>query len=123
MPSVVAKIESWGRKAGLTGDATKILLKASRKNLMFSEIAKSAGCSPQALRYQLQKIGINSFKPKFDDKVKELGYKDTKDFFTDKKNVYKTLKELSDITGFCCPTVSKYYHKFVEEIKSAQEKE
>jgi hypothetical protein len=123
MPRVVAKIESWGRKAGLSGDVHKILLKAARKNMMFSEIAKSAGCTPQALRYQLQKVGINSFKPRFDDKVKELGYADVRDFFTDKKNVYKTMKELSDMTGFCCHTVSRYYHKFVEEVKAAQEKE
>ena len=122
MPNVVAKIESWGKKEGLIGDAYKILRKAASKRLMFSEIARSAGCTPQALRYQLQRMGINSFKPSFEDKIRELGYEDVKDFFTDKENVYKSMKELSDITGFCCPTVSKYYHKFVEEAESIEEK-
>jgi hypothetical protein len=122
MPSIASRIESWGKKEGLSGNLVKILHRAASKHLMVSEIAKSAGCSPQALRYHLQRIGINSLKPKFEDKVKELGYEDVRAFFTDKKNVYKSMKELADLTGFCCPTVSKYYHKFVEEAESIEEK-
>lgn len=122
MPGVVARIESWGKKEGMAGSITKILRTAVRNRLMFSAIAESAGCSPQALRYQLDRLGINTFKPTFESRVQELGYKDVKDFFTDKKNVYKSMKELSEITGFCCPTVSRHYHKFEAEAALSQEK-
>jgi DNA-binding Lrp family transcriptional regulator len=121
MPKVVKKIESWGKRKGISGKVSDILLTAVKKKMSFSEIAESAGCSPQALRYQLRKIGVNSFKQKFEERVKELGYSNVREFFTNKDNVYKSMKELSQVTGFCYPTVSKYYHKFVAEAKSSME--
>jgi len=115
MPSVVSKIVAWGKRSRLSGDASEILRQAVKKNIRFSDIANSAGCSPQALRYQLKKIGINSLKPKFEERIRAIGYKDLKEFFTG-DNAFKTMKELAEGTGFCCPTVSKYYHKFVETL-------
>lgn len=115
MPSVVNKIQLWGKRKKISGGVDKILQKAVQKHLSFSEIANSVGCSTQALRYQLKKIGVSSIKPKFEDKIKEIGYKDLKEFFTG-DNAFKTMKELAKETGFCCPTISKYYHEFANTL-------
>jgi len=114
MASIRKKIEDWG-KSNIENEDIQVVLNALVvKGMGDYDIARLFDCSVPAMRYWLRSFSLSKAKPTFEDRLKSLGYRDLKDFFTRPGNRQgeKTFKDLGKETGFCYSTVSKWYRHF-----------
>lgn len=110
------------KRSGKRHNVEEYLRKQLRVGKSTSQIAEELECSIPSIRYWLAKYGLSSGRQSFRDRIKDMGYESLRAFFTDKKNAFKSFKQLGKDTGFCYPTVSQHYYEFLEEMKNEQAK-
>jgi len=108
------------KRSGKRHNVEEYLRKQLRTGKSTSQIAEELDCSVPSIRYWMSKYGLSSKRPTFRERLKEMGYSTLRAFFTDKKNAFKSFKQLGKETGFCYPTVSQHYYEFLEEMKNGK---
>jgi hypothetical protein len=119
------KILEYGTKRlKINGSSVSAVLgDSSVKELSQTQLSAEIGCSVQALRYHLRKSGLLKNKLSFVEKIKEMGFKDTKSFFKDKEVARKTFKDLAVSLCMSYATVSKNYKEFLKTIQGEHHEE
>jgi hypothetical protein len=116
-------LAAWGKR-NVGSDDLKVVLDEMHEKRQMSQkqIANKFKVPLPSIRYWLKKHGLlrEDERRSFSRSVKQLGYRDVADFFTDPNNVRKTLRQLSDDTGFCTVTVSQWYNKFLGEKRKGK---
>jgi len=123
MGRVRKEMAAWGKRHLKTPEPRAVLVELHQKRRMSQKQMADKFKTPlPSIRYWLKKYGLlrEDEHRTFSGAVKELGYKDAADFFTDPNNVRKTIRQLSEDTGFCTVTVSQWYNKFLGEKRKGK---
>jgi len=117
MASVRNKIEAWGKDNGV-GPSLKRIIKKLKNTYSERVLSEMFGCTVSAVRYWFKECEILRTRPTFKERLSELGYPSLHAFFTDPRNIQgrRTLRQLARETGFCYPTVLKWYKVFLKEL-------